>query len=145
MRQSLVDRRENQRSIAGKEPPFGHVDIFQTWPMKGTVKIDIMKSRKGIGEPPTRPSAGGAFALYERFAPGKISAEGRLRRPEHFNAEGWRPPLAAGTQNKRQLLSQLPFVLVRLEGFEPATFWFVAKHSIQLSYSRNSFPQGALP
>ena len=29
-------------------------------------------------------------------------------------------------------------VLVRLEGFEPPTFWFVAKHSIQLSYSRIS-------
>ena len=28
--------------------------------------------------------------------------------------------------------------MVRLEGFEPATFWFVAKHSIQLSYSRIS-------
>ena len=28
--------------------------------------------------------------------------------------------------------------LVRLKGFEPPTFWFVAKHSIQLSYSRIS-------
>ena len=36
---------------------------------------------------------------------------------------------------------QVPFgtcLLVRLEGFEPPTFWFVAKHSIQLSYSRLS-------
>ncbi len=29
--------------------------------------------------------------------------------------------------------------LVRLKGFEPPTFWFVAKHSIQLSYSRIPF------
>ena len=32
----------------------------------------------------------------------------------------------------------MSFVLVRLKGFEPPTFWFVAKHSIQLSYSRIS-------
>lgn len=32
----------------------------------------------------------------------------------------------------------MSFVLVRLKGFEPPTFWFVAKHSIQLSYSRMS-------
>ena len=34
--------------------------------------------------------------------------------------------------------SSLKASLVRLEGFEPPTFWFVAKHSIQLSYSRIS-------
>ena len=28
------------------------------------------------------------------------------------------------------------YVLVRLAGFEPTTPWFVAKYSIQLSYSR---------
>lgn len=26
--------------------------------------------------------------------------------------------------------------MVRLEGLEPPTYWFVASHSIQLSYSR---------
>ncbi len=29
--------------------------------------------------------------------------------------------------------------MVRLEGLEPPTYWFVASHSIQLSYSRMPF------
>ena len=32
--------------------------------------------------------------------------------------------------------------MVRLKGFEPPTYWFVASHSIQLSYSRISDRQG---
>jgi transcription elongation factor GreB len=37
-----------------------------------------------------------------------------------------------------------PFVLVRLAGIEPTTPWFVAKYSIQLSYSREAMHYGGL-
>ncbi len=33
--------------------------------------------------------------------------------------------------------------VVRLKGFEPPTYWFVASHSIQLSYSR--IPKRGVP
>jgi hypothetical protein len=40
--------------------------------------------------------------------------------------------------DKRVSIFMLTLVyLVRLAGFEPTTPWFVAKYSIQLSYSRN--------
>ena len=31
-RQYFVYCKENQRSMAEKDPPFGYIDIFQTWP-----------------------------------------------------------------------------------------------------------------
>ena len=37
-----------------------------------------------------------------------------------------------------------PVYLARWKGFEPPTFWFVAKHSIQLSYQRISFTEHCL-
>ena len=45
-------------------------------------------------------------------------------------------------KNSSQAIRRLRRV-VRLKGFEPPTFWFVAKHSIQLSYWR--IPQFRLP
>ncbi len=35
---------------------------------------------------------------------------------------------------KRLLMTQKPFTVACLEGLEPPTYWFVASHSIQLSY-----------
>lgn len=34
------------------------------------------------------------------------------------------------------------FFVVRRKGFEPPTFWFVAKHSIRLSYWRKNYQKG---
>ena len=39
---------------------------------------------------------------------------------------------------KDEHLTDVRLFLVRQKGFEPPTFWFVAKHSIQLSYWRMS-------
>ncbi len=36
-------------------------------------------------------------------------------------------------KSKKGLAFTSPFFLARRKGFEPLTFWFVAKHSIQLS------------
>ena len=71
---------------------------------------------------PGSPSGPRRECAVQAFLPqAKTLAEGRLCRPEHSSIEGWRPPPAAGTQNKRQLRKQLPFVLS-----------FVAKKDVNL-------------
>jgi hypothetical protein len=41
-------------------------------------------------------------------------------------------------KKKASVFQHWPSDLVRLAGFEPTTPWFVAKYSIQLSYSRTT-------
>ena len=50
------------------------------------------------------------------------------RKLQKFNAEN---------QKSLQVLNLQAFEMVRLAGIEPTTPWFVAKYSIQLSYSRS--------
>ena len=40
------------------------------------------------------------------------------------------------TNIKQKTTSGMKWFKVRLEGLEPPTYWFVASHSIQLSYRR---------
>ncbi len=55
------------------------------------------------------------------------------RTPKRNRPISKRPPKA----RKRAAFSRKRlFNLVRQKGLEPPTFWFVAKHSIQLSYWR---------
>ena len=62
----------------------------------------------------------GAFTAFERFAAGKISAEGCLRRHERYNPNGRGTPPAAETQNEKQLRKQLLFILEQVKGIEPS-------------------------
>jgi hypothetical protein len=48
----------------------------------------------------------------------------------------WEGGLDRCAQKQRAFLSEGPSWVARLAGFEPTTPWFVAKYSIQLSYSR---------
>ena len=59
-------------------------------------KIDIFELQKAPGEPSHRPSGRRRECAVQAFSPQvKTLAQGRLRRPEHSNTEGWRPPSAA--------------------------------------------------
>lgn len=52
------------------------------------------------------------------------------------NARILTPGQGIATKKGTRSFNLVPRILVRLAGIEPTTPWFVAKYSIQLSYSR---------
>jgi hypothetical protein len=84
-----------------------------------------------------RPAAAGL--VHERVAnTTQDVVNGRLSAFDHGHASEVKAMPGQKRKMARKSLSE-PFVLkklVRLAGIEPTTPWFVAKYSIQLSYSR---------
>ena len=72
------------------------------------------------------------------FAEGENLGAGGIHFRRAFEIPKGGAALWAAEPKKKGLPIGSPFFLVRLKGFEPPTYWFVASHSIQLSYSRKS-------
>jgi hypothetical protein len=85
-----------------------------------------------------------ATSNWRDAAQGKLGIVGRQRnRPipsSHKEDAGMMrsPKSARITKKGTRFFNLVPDILVRLAGIEPTTPWFVAKYSIQLSYSRLS-------
>ena len=60
---------------------------------------------------------------------------GRWRGNAHTFSPARRDPKPE-TKKGTRFFNLVPHILARLAGIEPTTPWFVAKYSIQLSYSR---------
>ena len=65
--------------------------------------------------------------MTEKLLPSKVEKN-------TFAIKQWRGKPLGSNPNKKTLRRE--FFYSRLEGFEPPTFWFVAKRSIQLGYKR---------
>ena len=68
------------------------------------------------------------------FASGTAACARPLRRRGKRAGGAFFPP----EEKKKPKQSELCFGLARRKGLEPPTYWFVASHSIQLSYRRIS-------
>jgi hypothetical protein len=68
--------------------------------------------------------------------PGIEGRDADVGTSEALDSHQDRPKKTKGFTSKPWLTCEPLSLMVRLAGFEPTTPWFVAKYSIQLSYSR---------
>ena len=79
----------------------GHLQSRCPFILDGPVKIDILKSRKGIGAPHNRPSGRRRFCGVQAFSPkAKTLAEAEFISAEHLNHR--RVERANGPRNPKQ-------------------------------------------
>ena len=98
-RPNMKNRKERAALWAAKLKRKGHPEGCP-FLLEGTVKIDILKSRKGIGEPPNRPSGRRRLCAVRGFAAGKTSAEAEFTSAEHLNRRRVKPP--SGRRNPKR-------------------------------------------
>ena len=69
--------------------------------LEGVGKIDILKSRKSVGEPLNRPSGGWRLCAVQAFSPqAKILAQAESISAEHLNHRRVEPPF--GRRNPKE-------------------------------------------
>ena len=99
--------------------------------------VPFLVRRKGFSEPtsfrplravPERLCGARDFTIRKCFRAFAVAST--------YTPFGGSHPFTLIFLNKKTAQANACTVLVRRKGFEPPTFWFVAKHSIQLSYRR---------
>ena len=90
--------------------------------LEGAVKIDILKSRKGIGEPPNGPSGPRRECAVQAFSPQvKTLAEGRLCRPRAFKYRRVEPPFGRRNPKQKDILTDVLLFWRRERDSNPRT------------------------
>ena len=76
--------------------------------LEEAVKIDILKSQKGIGEPPNRPSGRRRLCAVQAFSPQvKTLAQGRLCRPRALKSRRAETAFGGRSPKRKDILSDV--------------------------------------
>ena len=126
---------------AGKGPNEKRDQIFQSGPSysgaAGRNRTHDPLVRSQVLYPAElQPPEARIIAAYTHLGKGSSPFPVFLRNPSRLKEKGEAHTGRPGTKKGTRSLNLVPHILARLAGIEPTTPWFVAKYSIQLSYSR---------